>query len=209
MNDHPIASPEDMSIAWIDMVFPAHIGRNPIIRTVKLFEEVSELAQVENVEPARLHAIIDQVFARPAGTREEEFPQIVCCLYSLAGAINASVADAFFYELTRVADPELMKSINAKHFSKPTLALFYSIPYFRPAMDYYKHRARQSTYFTLAEADLQSSKGPIAEGERLQLYFSEDDPTKVYARPLDEFNDGRFEQLSLDLHYAPEDPCTN
>ncbi|HML29892.1 MAG: DUF1653 domain-containing protein [Ancylobacter novellus] len=58
----------------------------------------------------------------------------------------------------------------------------------------FRHRKRGSTYTVVANATLQTSS-PIADDASVVIYQSEDG--KLWVRPVDEFFDGRFEELSL------------
>lgn len=55
----------------------------------------------------------------------------------------------------------------------------------------WRHVKRGSEYVVLARGELQSSAGPIPEGTRLITYQGTDDG-RVWVRPVDEFEDGRF-----------------
>lgn len=63
-------------------------------------------------------------------------------------------------------------------------------------MSRYRHRKRGTTYRTLTLASLQTA-APVPEGTLLVVYESADG--KVWARPKDEFFDGRFEKLEEDF----------
>lgn len=60
---------------------------------------------------------------------------------------------------------------------------------------FWRHVKRGSHYEVVGTAELQSSGGPVKEGRSLVVYLSQDG--KLYARPLDEFLDGRFESISV------------
>lgn len=56
----------------------------------------------------------------------------------------------------------------------------------------HRHKKRGSTYRVVAQAAVQSGRA-IVEGDKLIVYLGEDG--YWWARPVDEFNDGRFETL--------------
>lgn len=60
-------------------------------------------------------------------------------------------------------------------------------------MNFWRHKKRGTIYQEIGTASLQASSGPIEEGVELVVYLSNDG--KLYARPKDEFLDGRFERV--------------
>lgn len=60
--------------------------------------------------------------------------------------------------------------------------------------DLWRHKKRGTFYVHLGVAKLQTTN-PIQEGEELVVYRDEDG--KLWARPQSEFNDGRFEHISV------------
>ena len=57
----------------------------------------------------------------------------------------------------------------------------------------YRHKKRGTTYTKVGVAELQYSNRVI-EGDHLVIYRCRE-TGKLWARPDDEFNDGRFEEL--------------
>lgn len=61
----------------------------------------------------------------------------------------------------------------------------------RETFPIYQHKARGTLYEVLGDAELQMAPGtPIEEGWKLVIYRGQDG--KLWARPSDEFHDGRF-----------------
>lgn len=61
----------------------------------------------------------------------------------------------------------------------------------------HRHIKRGMLYRVIAlNAEIQSST-PLTEGDHVAVYLAEDG--KAWARPVSEFNDGRFEELSRDV----------
>lgn len=58
--------------------------------------------------------------------------------------------------------------------------------------DWWRHKVRGSAYERLGGAEVQTSH-PIQEGEVVTVYRDRDG--KLWARPINEFYDGRFEKI--------------
>lgn len=57
----------------------------------------------------------------------------------------------------------------------------------------YRHKKRGSEYTSLGALTVQAAK-PIVEGDMMIAYV--DDAGCMWGRPIDEFNDGRFEEIT-------------
>lgn len=63
------------------------------------------------------------------------------------------------------------------------------------ALKHWRHKKRGTTYTEVGTGSLQASDGVIGDGEFLVIYRSDTDGS-LWARPFNEFHDGRFEALS-------------
>jgi hypothetical protein len=61
-----------------------------------------------------------------------------------------------------------------------------------PAQQIYRHKQRGGAYTVLGQACLQTAR-PIQDDQELVVYRGEDG--RLWARPFDEFYDGRFERI--------------
>lgn len=68
--------------------------------------------------------------------------------------------------------------------------LMHGWAWLQPCVATHRHKARGTFYSLIAEAELQCAVAP-REGEMLTVYIGNEDG-KWWARPADEFNDGRF-----------------
>jgi hypothetical protein len=57
----------------------------------------------------------------------------------------------------------------------------------------FRHKKRGTLYTAVGIVHLQSTGGPVEEGTPLMIYMGMDG--KLWARPKDEFFDGRFEAV--------------
>jgi hypothetical protein len=57
----------------------------------------------------------------------------------------------------------------------------------------WRHKKRRTTYTEVGRAELQSSM-PLDEGDIMVVYRGDDG--KLWVRPADEFDDGRFEEVT-------------
>jgi hypothetical protein len=71
-------------------------------------------------------------------------------------------------------------------------AFFTSGP-FAPTL--YRHKKRGSLYSLIGVAEVQTFT-PISDRDQLIIYRGYNEPRKLWARPRDEFTDGRFEIVS-------------
>ncbi len=57
----------------------------------------------------------------------------------------------------------------------------------------FRHKKRGTVYSLIGEAELQASSDLLCDGSEMVIYRGEDG--KVWARQIDEFHDGRFEEI--------------
>jgi hypothetical protein len=65
-------------------------------------------------------------------------------------------------------------------------------------MKRYRHKKRGTVYQSIGAATVQSSVRAIHEGDTVEVYRAEGDGA-LWARPTEEFHDGRFEEISPTL----------
>ena len=88
-------------------------------RALRFGEEALELLQVEGITAETAHALVDYVFSRPVGEREQEIAGVLLTLGGYFSTVPVSPFHCFEKEMARAEDPEVMAKIAAKHKMKP------------------------------------------------------------------------------------------
>lgn len=88
-------------------------------RAIRFGEEALELMQVEGVTADAAHQLVDYVFSRPVGEREQEIGGVLVTLAGYFSAVPVSPFECFEKEMARAEDPSVMAKIAAKHALKP------------------------------------------------------------------------------------------
>lgn len=88
---------------------------NPAIRALRLAEEAIEFAQSVNVEPEKLHHLIDYVYNKGAGEPAQELGGVMVCAIVAASSIGDLADDVLLREVERVESksPEHFAARNA------------------------------------------------------------------------------------------------
>lgn len=109
----PVADRQAAVMDWVRRCFGDAFA-TPAERAMRIVEETLELAQVEGLDPARLHFLVDYVFSRPVGEAFQEVGGIRITVLSYAAAKGLSAEDAEVRELERILarDPELFRKRN-------------------------------------------------------------------------------------------------
>ena len=104
---------------WMDACFGDAIKADLLERADRFTEEALELAQtMPGFNAERAHALVDYVFNRPVGERQQEVGGVMVTLAALCNPVGISMADAADTELARVWTK--VEQIRAKQAAKPT-----------------------------------------------------------------------------------------
>lgn len=196
---------------WLLACFGEAIARDRQERSHRLLEEVLELVQTADCTASEAHQLVDYVFARPVGEMDQEIGGVMNTLAAFCLAHGHDMAEAGERELARVWTK--IEKIRAKQAAKPKHSpLPEHVPFpaqadpsggFTPT---HRHRKRGSVYAVLGIGMMQSAdwrdpgtpadncpNGVSVNMREVAIYRGEDGQTWV--RPIEEFEDGRFEPL--------------
>lgn len=104
---------------WMQACFGPNIAADQLERADRFIEEALELAQtMPGFSAERAHALVDYVFGRPVGERNQEVGGVAVTLAALCNAAEIHLAIEAERELTRVWTK--VDAIRAKQAAKPT-----------------------------------------------------------------------------------------
>lgn len=112
-----IASYQRRVEEWLAACFTPPVRADQRERTHRFLEEALELAQANGCSRADAIALVDYVFARPAGQPDQEVGGVMVTLAGLCSAAGINMAEAGSCELDRNWDR--IEVIRAKQRSKP------------------------------------------------------------------------------------------
>ena len=103
---------------WMMKCFGREVSSDLLERSDRFVEEALELAQtMPGFERDRAHALIDYVFDRPSGDREQEVGGVMVTLAALCNACEISIIEVSQMELLRVWAK--IETIREKQAHKP------------------------------------------------------------------------------------------
>ncbi|MEC3912363.1 hypothetical protein U5A82_18350 [Sphingobium sp. CR2-8] len=101
--------------------FGAEISSDMLERADRFTEEALELAQtMPGFTATRAHALVDYVFGRDVGERQQEVGGVMVTLAALCLAADIDMHEAGEIELARILQPHIVEKIRAKQAAKPT-----------------------------------------------------------------------------------------
>jgi len=103
---------------WMDVCFGDAIKADLLERADRFTEEALELAQtMPSFNAERAHALVDYVFNRPVGDRQQEVGGVMVTLAALCNPVGISIPEAASTELARIWTK--VEQIRAKQAIKP------------------------------------------------------------------------------------------
>lgn len=107
--------------AWVIKCFGLEIADDVQERNNRFLEEALELVQATGCTAQDAHALVDYVYGRPIGDREQEVGGTLVTLASLCAAIGIDLEEAGNIEIERISTSDMIKKIRKKQESKPHL----------------------------------------------------------------------------------------
>lgn len=107
---------------WLIDCFGTRVARDTAEREHRFLEEAVELVQAGSTTAEQAHQIVDYVYSRPTGEREQEVGGVMVTLAALCFAHSISLSDAAVTELLRVQSPQIMAKIRQKQATKPAFS---------------------------------------------------------------------------------------
>lgn len=107
---------------WLIDCFGSRVAADTAEREHRFLEEAVELVQAGSTTAEQAHQIVDYVYSRPVGEREQEVGGVMVTLAALCFAHSINLSDAAVTELRRVQSPEIMAKIRQKQASKPAFS---------------------------------------------------------------------------------------
>ncbi len=103
--------------AWMQACFGPEIAADTMERNHRFLEEAVELVQANGCTSGEAHQLVDYVFGRPVGERNQEVGGVMVCLAALCTASGMDMNGAAETELARVWTK--VEAIRAKQKAKP------------------------------------------------------------------------------------------
>lgn len=156
---------------WMLACFGGAIAADQLERADRFIEEALELAQtMPGFTAERAHALVDYVFSRPVGERNQEVGGVMVTLAALCNTVDLSMQAEAERELARVWTK--VDAIRAKQAAKPTGSAL-PVAQARTNTNTELVEALREAVAELDKSDRRSSKGAGKARAALSLYGDE------------------------------------
>lgn len=108
---------QDRVADWVAACFPAPASVDVLERSHRFLEEALELVQATGCTKEDARQLVDYVFDRPVGERQQEVGGVMVTLAALCNALKLSMDDAADWELAR--NWQRVEAIRHKQATKP------------------------------------------------------------------------------------------
>lgn len=105
---------------WLYECFGKTVATDVIERNHRFLEEALELVQACGCTKDEAHSLVEYVYNRPIGEKNQEVGGVMITLAALSIAQGLDMHIAGHIELQRIMQPEIMKKIRAKNANKPS-----------------------------------------------------------------------------------------
>jgi hypothetical protein len=109
-------------LEWIRDTFGEHATTDVEERALRFGEEVIELTQTDGITKEQWLALIDQVYAKPAGETFQELGGVCVTFEAYNAVTQRDPRSAYLTEWERVNTPEMKAKIKAKHDTKAVVS---------------------------------------------------------------------------------------
>ena len=109
-------------LPWLLECFGEQIANDATERNHRFLEEALELVQACDCTADEAHKLVDYVFGRPAGERQQEVGGVMVTLAALCLARQLNMHLAGELELARITQPEMVARIREKQKRKPAMS---------------------------------------------------------------------------------------
>jgi hypothetical protein len=104
---------------WILECFGSEISDHKQERNQRFLEESLELVQSCGMSRIDAHWLVDYVYSRPTGYKDQEIGGTLVTLAALCGAHQIHMGLAAEHELQRIQDRDVVEKIRIKQATKP------------------------------------------------------------------------------------------
>ena len=104
---------------WLLACFGREIANDKIERNHRFLEEALELAQACDCTINEAHQLVEYVFNRPIGQKNQEVGGVIITLNALCEVQKLDLEACADMELMRISELKTMKKIRAKQATKP------------------------------------------------------------------------------------------
>ena len=128
---------------WLVECFGPEIAMDIIERNHRFLEESLELVQACGCSRSEAHQLVDYVFGRAVGNKNQEVGGVMITLRALCFAQCIDAEEQGYIELERISDPDTMAAIRTKQANKPKMSPLPERPISQALADIKAERIRQ------------------------------------------------------------------
>lgn len=112
---------QERILPWLNEIFSEEIVKNKTERNHRFLEEALELVQACSLPVEDAHRLVDYVYGREVGYKNQEVGGVMITLGALCLAWGINMHEEGEIELSRINQPDVMRKIQKKQAEKPIL----------------------------------------------------------------------------------------